>query len=196
LQEEIELQKKSQGEQQKAQEEFSKAYDVQREAMEEAMKEVRKQGDAASKYKDMVKIYRGGGDFPRFEFNHEPFLWTQGDAFLVHSFGDEERTSWDLSKSLKENSYSGDYSFDVDRTAKNVVMAVNGDCKAGNIRIKIILPNGKTYSDVVIDEFGNLNWRKSFTISGEENKDKTGEWKFKIDADKATGFFRISLQTY
>jgi hypothetical protein len=84
----------------------------------------------------------------------------------------------------------------VEQTAKNVVMSVNGDCKAGDIRIKIILPNGKTYSDVVIDEFGNLNWRKSFQISEDENKDKTGEWKFKIDANKATGFFRISLQTY
>ena len=30
----------------------------------------------------------------------------------------------------------------------------------------------------------------------EENKDKTGEWKFKVDASKATGFFKISLQSY
>jgi len=44
-------------------------------------------------------------------------------------------------------------------------MSVSGDCKAGEIRIKIIMPNGKTYSDIIIDEFGNLNWRKSFTIS-------------------------------
>ena len=50
--------------------------------------------------------------------------------------------------------------------------------------------------DIVIDEFGNLNWRKSFTISEEENKDKAGEWIYKIEAVKATGFFKISLQTY
>jgi len=75
-------------------------------------------------------------------------------------------------------------------------MTVNGDCKAGEIRIKIIMPNGKTYSDVVIDEAGNLNWRKSFNITEEENKDKAGEWKYEIKASKATGFFKISLQTY
>ncbi len=77
-----------------------------------------------------------------------------------------------------------------------VVMTVNGDCKAGEIRIKIIMPNGKTYSDIVIDEFGNLNWRKSFTVSEEENKDKVGKWKFKVDANKASGIFKISLQAY
>jgi hypothetical protein len=58
------------------------------------------------------------------------------------------------------------------------------------------MPNGKVYSDIIIDEFGNLNWRKSFPVSEEENKDKAGGWKFQINASKATGFFKISLQTY
>jgi hypothetical protein len=58
------------------------------------------------------------------------------------------------------------------------------------------MPNGKTYSDISIDEFGNLNWRKSFSMSEEENQDKAGEWKFQIHASDASGFFRISLQTY
>ena len=75
-------------------------------------------------------------------------------------------------------------------------MSVMGDCKTGEISIKIVMPDGKNYSDILIDESGNLNWRKSFKISETENQDKTGEWKFKIESEKATGFFRISLQTY
>ncbi len=75
-------------------------------------------------------------------------------------------------------------------------MSVNGDCKSGEIRIKIVMPGGKTYSDIIIDESGNLNWRKSFTISDTENKDKSGAWKFEISSSKATGYFKISLQTY
>jgi hypothetical protein len=97
---------------------------------------------------------------------------------------------------VKENTFSRDYTFDVEKTVKNVLMSVNGDCKAGEIRIKIVMPNGKTYSDIVIDEFGNLNWRKSFNISETENQDKTGEWKFQVSSSKATGYFKISLQTY
>ena len=117
--------------------------------------------------------------------------------FYGHSFGgDAERTTWDFSKSVKDNTFSGDYTFDVEKTAKTVVMAVMGDCKAGDIRIKIVMPNGKNYSDILIDESGNLNWRKSFTISESENQDKTGSWKFQISSTKATGFFKVSLQTF
>ena len=75
-------------------------------------------------------------------------------------------------------------------------MSLTGDCKTGEIRVNIVMPNGKSYSDIVIDEFGNLNWRKSFTISENENQDKAGEWKFKITSTKATGYFKISIHTY
>ncbi|MBP8959832.1 MAG: hypothetical protein KBG40_05335 [Bacteroidales bacterium] len=110
--------------------------------------------------------------------------------------GDSERTSFEFAKSVKESSFSHQFSFEVEENVKNVVMNISGDCKAGEIKVKIIMPGGKTYSDIVIDELGNLNWRKSFTISDEENKDKIGEWIFKVEAVKATGFFRISLQSY
>ena len=117
-------------------------------------------------------------------------------AFVGRPLGDGERTTWDFSKNVKESSFSRQYSFDVEKTASNVIMSITGDCKAGEIRVKILMPGGKTYSDILIDQYGNLNWRKSFTISEEENKDKRGEWVFKIDAAKATGYFKISLQTY
>jgi hypothetical protein len=189
---EIEQQKKAIADQKKAQEE---ALFHQQEDIEKAMQEAQKQIEAASKYGDMARSFRNNRNLQRFEFNGEPFVVP--DVRIWRPFDeDSERTTWDFTKSVKENSFSNDYSFDVEKTAKNVMMSVNGDCKSGEIRIKIIMPNGKTYSDIVIDEFGNLNWRKSFAISEDENKDKTGEWKFKVDANKATGYFKISLQTY
>jgi len=128
----------------------------------------------------------------------EPFVFGSQDmgGWFGHSMGDSERTTWDFSKTVKDNTFSRDYTFDVEKTSKSVVMSVMGDCKAGEIRIKIIMPNGKSYSDILIDESGNLNWRKSFTISETENQDKTGDWKFQIASAKATGFFKISLQTF
>jgi len=130
----------------------------------------------------------------------EPFTFSSSpglENFYGHSSGgDSERTTWDFSKSVRDNTFAKDYTFEVDKTVKTVVMSVMGDCKSGEIRIKIVLPGGKTYSEIVLDEFGNLNWRKSFTVTETENQDKTGEWKFQINSSKATGFFKISLQTY
>jgi hypothetical protein len=143
-----------------------------------------------------VRIYSPRGD-RSFRFSDPYVVSSDYEGFFGKSFGsDSERTTWDFSKSVKENTFSSMYPFIVEKTAKNVVMSVMGDCKAGEIRIKIVMPNGKNYSDIVIDEFGNLNWRKSFTISDTENQDKTGEWKFQIVSTKATGYFKISLQTY
>jgi hypothetical protein len=75
---------------------------------------------------------------------------------------------------------------------KTLSMSISGMCKTGEIRISILMPGSKSYSDVVIDELGNLNWRKSFDLN-EESKDKIGVWKFKVTTTKATGSFRISL---
>jgi hypothetical protein len=118
-------------------------------------------------------------------------------SFWGRSYGDDsERTSWDLSRSVKESNFTKEYTFEVEKTATNVVLSITGDCKTGEIRIKIIMPDGKNYSDIVIDEFGNLNWRKSFKISDTENKEKAGEWKFQVVSVKATGYFNISMQSY
>jgi type II secretory pathway pseudopilin PulG len=131
----------------------------------------------------------------RFE---EPYVFTPGvEPFYFHGLdGDNESTSWEFSRKVKEKTLKSEYTFDVEKTANSVVMSVMGDCKAGEIRVKIVMPGGKTYSDIVIDEFGNLNWRKSFTISDTENQDKAGAWKFVISSSKATGYFKISLQAY
>lgn len=194
MQQELDAQKKAMAEQKKAQMELQEALEIQQKDVEKALKDAQDEIDAASKLPDHYRMYRTGRPL----FEGEPFVWSANpESFYGLSYGgDSERTTWDFSRSVKEKSFSRDYTFDVESTVKTVVMSVNGDCKAGDIRIKIIMPNGKVYSDIVIDEFGNLNWRKSFTISEEENKDKAGAWKFQISAAKATGYFKISLQTY
>jgi type II secretory pathway pseudopilin PulG len=192
----IEQQKKAMTEQKKAQEEASQVLKEKQFEMQKSLKDIKIIVESADPVDEAITIpgWRGQRSF-KFD---EPFNISPGvEAYYDHSFGgDSERTTWDFSKSVKENTFSRDYTFDVEKTVNTVVMSVMGDCKAGEIRIRIIMPSGKNYSDIVIDEFGNLNWRKSFTISETENQDKAGEWKFQISSSKATGFFKISLQTY
>ncbi|MCX6330824.1 MAG: hypothetical protein NTZ85_15080 [Bacteroidia bacterium] len=196
IQEEIDAQKKAMVEQKKAQEEVQKALEESKIAVDKAMKDYKVQIENPENLERLNRIYEDFGR-NRLRSTGEPFVISPGIEFYGRNFGEEgERTTWEFSKSVKETSYSRDYTFDVESTVNTVVMSVNGDCKAGEIRIKIVMPNGKTYSDIVIDEFGNLNWRKSFTISDTENQDKAGAWKFDINSSKATGYFKISLQTY
>ena len=192
LQQAIELQKKQMIEQKKLQE--NEQQDLEK-TLQDAKENVLKNTGAATEYYRHMRPSVIGRDFGDQSFFVSPGVDFGGAAFFGHG-GDNERTTWDFSKYVKEATFSKSYSFDVEKSVGTVVMTVMGDCKSGEIRVKIVMPGGKTFSDIVIDESGNLNWRKSFTISDEENKDKAGEWTFKIDAAKATGSFKISLQTY
>ena len=194
LQDLIIEQKKAMVDQKKAQAEMKKVLEENRVELEKEMGKT-----SGNRYdpgiRRSIRIYDGSGRDRL--LTGEPFVLPSPDpSFYFHnSFGDSERTTWDFSKSVKESSFSKDYDFDVEPNAKSVVMSVSGDCKEGEIRIEIKMPNGKTFSEIVIDEFGNMNWRKSITISDTENKDKTGTWKFEIKSSKASGYFRIFCQT-
>jgi len=206
LQEAIIEQKKAMIDQKKAMEEQQK---VQQQAQEEANKaleesqfEVQKSLERARakiddpEFRKSWRIYEDMGRNRSFSTG-EPFVFAAPnmDVFLHNTNTDTERTTWDFSKSIKESSFSRDYVFEVESTAKSVIMSVSGDCKEGEIRIRVMMPNGKQFSEIVLDEFGILNWRKAITISDTENKDKTGAWKFEIKSSKASGYFKIFFQT-
>jgi hypothetical protein len=197
IQQAIDLQKKVMAEQQKKAQADEESIIKQQSEIDKTVKNFQFQVESSGKDGEQIRIYTPRGN-RSFQFD-EPYSYMSpgAEAFYGHGIGgDSERTTWDFSKSVKEKTFSKEYSFDVEKTVNNVVMSVMGDCKTGEIRIKIVMPGGKSYSDILIDESGNLNWRKSFAISETENLDKAGEWKFKIDSNKATGFFKISLQTY
>ncbi|MCE5344723.1 MAG: hypothetical protein LLG13_00355 [Bacteroidales bacterium] len=188
--------KESEREQMDVQEEVDKILKDKHMEIDEALKDIQLDINASDEDGNTIRIYRKRDNRPfRFE---EPFTVSPGiEAFSGFGFGDDsERSTWNFSKSVKESTFSKTYTFDVENSARTVVMSVMGDCIDGEIRIQIVMPDGKNYSDVVIDESGNLNWRKSFTISETENQDKTGQWKFGITATNATGHFKISFQTY
>jgi hypothetical protein len=196
IQQAIDQQKKAMAEQQKALDEAAAALKEQKAAVDESNRNYRIRLDTFARYGNGPANAGSRGNRP-YNVDQFTFAMPGGDPFYAHVIGnDAERTTWDFSKSVKEKTFSRDYTFDVDKTVKNVVMSVMGDCKSGEIRIKIVMPNGKVYSDNLIDESGNLNWRKSFGISEKENQDKAGEWKFEISSTKASGYFKISLQTY
>ena len=193
IQEAIIQQKKAMADIKAAAEELQKLREEQKADVEIIVDEYKTQ-DGRNRPDRINRTFENNGrNFPYIPV--DPFSGVDFQHQLYRTFaGDAERTSWDFSKSMKGTSFSRDYVIDVDPTVKNVAMSVFGDCKEGEIRIKIVMPNGKTYSDIVVDEFGNLNWRKSFNISESENKDKIGAWKFEIKSSKASGFFRISVQ--
>ena len=171
LQQEIDQQKKEMVDMQNA-------LDVQQKVLESPVPANNTNGPSNTRYND---LFYGRPINDQFGTSSQPDRFASG------------RTSWDFSKSVTDATFSKEYGIDVDKGSKNVAISISGTCKTGEIRVTIFTPGGKPYSEAVIDEFGNLNWRKSFQLT-EENSDKIGEWKFVIISKVATGNFNISLQ--
>lgn len=116
-----------------------------------------------------------------------------GDYYLYHdiSRGGKPGSSWNYSRQVMEATFTNEFTMSAG-SESNVNLSVTGDCAEGSISVQVIMPDGKQLSEVLLDENGSLNWRKSFE-AGQDNGWKNGKWVFRIKAKDATGNFRISM---
>ena len=98
-------------------------------------------------------------------------------------------------RTVKEATFTKEIPFDVDEEAKSISISVSGSCKEGEIRIKILMPGGKTYTEVLLDEYGSVNWKKSFATE-DDDKSRVGKWRFIITSKESTGNLTLSLRSY
>jgi nitrate reductase cytochrome c-type subunit len=118
------------------------------------------------------------------------------DFYLYDDMGhvDKPGSSWNYTRQVLEATFTNEFTMDAGGDDGNVNLSVSGNCAEGSISVAIIMPDGKQLSEVLIDENGSLNWRKSLE-ENEESKWKNGKWIFKIKAKNATGNFRISMNS-
>lgn len=110
-------------------------------------------------------------------------------------FGSQNSSTLEYSKRMMESTSTKEFSFEVEKDTKRASISVSGSCDEGEILIKIFLPGGKAYTEVLIDRYGSVNWSKSFTLE-EEKDEKIGTWKFQVITKNATGTFRASVKSY
>ncbi len=103
-------------------------------------------------------------------------------------------SSWNYTRQVLEATFTNEFTMDAGSDDGSVNLSVSGNCAEGSISVSIIMPDGKQLSEVLIDENGSLNWRKSLE-ENEEAKWKNGKWVFKIKAKDATGNFHISMSS-
>jgi hypothetical protein len=123
--------------------------------------------------------------------------WTVGTSplqdlyFYNTSNFDSPGSSWNYSRQVVEATFSNEFTMSAGDEG-NVNLSISGTCAEGAISVAILMPDGKQLSEVIIDENGSLNWRKSFEAD-ESNNWKNGKWIFRIKSKNATGNFRISM---
>jgi flagellar biosynthesis GTPase FlhF len=213
-QKQADLQKKAEYQKQKALDEEMKLKQAEIEAKRKEIQEKMADVDAASEknqkefewiYKEFDDLSRHGRDVYRERpvvvmpdmpelsgFNYD----NANNIYLFSGYGLKSKpgSSWNYSRQVMEATFSNELSMSAE-DMDNVSLSVSGDCAEGSIVVTIVMPDGKQLSEVILDENGSLNWRKSFE-AGEGNGWKNGKWTFRIKAKEATGNLRISMNSY
>ena len=122
------------------------------------------------------------------------FTWASPEARVFFSGSSQNSETLEFRKSVTESTFEKKIPFNIEQGTVRASISVSGSCKEGEIRIKILTPGGETYTEVLIDEYGSVNWNKSFSID-EENNSRTGTWNFTVSAKKATGNFRLTIKS-
>ena len=151
---------------------------IQTGEIKEAVRDAREAYRDAMEKTELIEFFPEGSD--------------RRGVYIVN--GSQNSSSLQLTKNLKEASFSKKYDFEIEKEARHASINVSGICQEGEILVKITQPSGKTYTEVLIDEYGSVNWSKSFSID-EEDDSKTGKWGFQVIAREATGNFRLSIKS-
>ncbi len=170
---------------------LEKQMEAKEKAGEEQEVMVIKTGEMKKAVREAREAYRSLPEMPEAPMFFSTGSGREGVYFLN---GSQNSSSLQLTKKLKEASFTKEYDFEIEKEAMHASINVSGICEKGEILVKITQPSGKTYTEVLIDEYGSVNWSKSFSID-EEDDSKTGKWGFQVIAREATGNFRLSLKS-
>jgi len=122
---------------------------------------------------------------------------TPGDSdYFYISSGDEGNQSQiTLRNSFKGTSDSSNGKFDVDETTRNFRLMIRGKVNSGEIRIKLLYPDGKVFKEQIINSSAEVTITQSIVIKEASSSKYHGSWTYEVKADKAEGDYTMSIST-
>ncbi len=125
------------------------------------------------------------------------------NSYVIHSgdggytfFTNQGKSSSQLrlTKRFEGESASNEGTFEVDETVHNINFTLNGKVRDGEIRVKLLLPDGKAFKDMQIDNSADIQYSQMIRIAENEKK-YYGKWTYKIEAVKADGTYSLQIST-
>ncbi len=118
------------------------------------------------------------------------------DYVYVTGYGSGEHNSrLMLSKEYNGQSIDKQGTFEVDDNTTRLKLSIEGHVNSGSIKVSLILPDGKPYKSLTMDDSADIHWSESLNIKEGETK-YFGIWKYRITTKVADGSYHMSINTY
>ena len=120
----------------------------------------------------------------------------RSEYVYVTGYGSGESNSrLSLSKDYNGQSIDKQGTFEIDDDIRKLKLSIDGEVNSGSITVSLVLPDGKPYKSLTIDDSANIHWSESLTIKDSETK-YYGTWKYRITTKVADGSYHMSINTY
>lgn len=116
-------------------------------------------------------------------------------SYFVGSYEERNQSQITLRNSFKGGSDSSRGNFEVDETTRNFRLMIRGKVKSGEIRIKLLYPDGKIFKEQTINSSAEVTLTQSITIKEGSSSKYYGSWTYEIKAEKAEGEYTLSIST-
>ncbi|MFA6481928.1 MAG: hypothetical protein WCW62_05085 [Bacteroidales bacterium] len=177
-----------------------KALDVKKEKgylnNQEYLQQVEAIKDSKRKLQEMR--YLGNWEKAATLYGNPSITWQggPGDAVNIYNFGhNRENSSLSISKSLEDVTFSTDFYYEVKEGTSNISFFVNGNVKAGELKITLKKPDKSAIQEFTISPLADVNWNQQFSWDEEESDGYLGKWSISISASKANGTYRVQVNS-
>jgi hypothetical protein len=118
------------------------------------------------------------------------------DYVWVTGWGSGEHNSrLMLSKRYNGQTVDKQGTFEVEDKITKLKLSIEGQVNSGSITVSLILPDGKPYKSLTMDDSADISWSESLNIKEGENK-YYGTWKYRISTKVADGSYHLSINSY
>lgn len=118
------------------------------------------------------------------------------DYIYVSGYGSGEHNSrLMLSKRYDGQSIDKQGTFNIEDKITKLKLSIEGRVESGSIKISLILPDGKPFKSLTVDDSADIRWSESLSIKEGETK-YFGTWKYRITTKVADGHYQMSINTY
>jgi len=153
-----------------------------RKPREKSRVEVR-EPDAGSKYLFQSSDLKGG-----------TYVVSSGDGFSFVGDRSSQSSQLSLSKRFDGETTENEGTYEVEEGVRHISLSLSGSVKEGKIIISVKLPDGELFKKMTIDNSADIQFSQMISTNKDETK-YSGKWTYEIEAVKAVGSYRLTIQT-
>ena len=116
-------------------------------------------------------------------------------VFVSNWSSNESNSRLMLSKRYNGQSIDKQGTFEVEDDITKLKLSIEGQVNSGSITVSLILPGGKSYKSLTMDDSADIHWSESLNIKDGETK-YYGTWKYRITTKVADGSYHLSINTF